>query len=310
MSNYIEAFKFSLYVKPNSETVIRYALLRKNGNISTFYFVEGKTDEIFYGHLKNEKTIKPPAEYISGSENNNPDSESKFIGKTAVLEAFSEINKNDDLKQGIHKCVFLIDRDYDGISTSKIKIAPKDKNKFTVTPYHSLECFFLNEINLPTLFKFFDVIESLELFRSMLNEFSKESREYFALQGAITNCCNMNIKTGYYTKYKTAEIFAFKFLTKNTYDFNKQYLEDETALMKKAVFQNDFAIQVYKTIYKQISESYLNIHGHTIFNFLQEYLFQTLGEKFNISLTDKNFIEIIDKIVIDMPIVYGDGSIL
>lgn len=309
MNSYKDDFNIRLNAGPSIETVFKYHLLRNNKAIPTFFFVEGRTDELFYSNLRNEKTAKPPAEYIIAL-NNDLDSESCYVGKTAVLEAFSEINKNDELRKDIGKCVFLIDRDYDGINNYKIKIPRKDRNKFTLTPYHSLECFLFDVDNLKTIFECLNIRSYLEEFRMMLENFARESETYFAYQGTITSCINLNKGIYYKKTYSSDEIFKFKFYESKTYEFNRDKLKTETELMRKSISMNDFAKQKFDMIYRNIRESCLNIHGHTIFSFLTQYLNDIHSIKFSIKLENKNFSTIIDKIRIDMPIVYGDGHIV
>ena len=309
MSSFKDDFNIRLKNTPNIGIVMKYNSLRNNKAIPTFFFVEGVTDEIFYSNLRNEKTSKPPAEYISAL-NNGFDSESCYVGKTAVLEAFSVINSDSVLKKDIGRCVFLIDRDYDGINNYKIKIPRKDRNKFTVTPYHSLECFLFEEDNLKNIFKCLNIGSCLEEYRIMLEHFARESETYFAYQGTITACKDMNLKIDYRKKYGLNEIFKFKFNKSNNYEFNRDKLITETELMRKSISKNDLAKQRYDTIYKSIRESCLNIHGHTLFGFLTQYLNDIHGIRLSIKLENTNFVTIIDKIRIYMPIVYGDGHIV
>lgn len=308
MSNFKDDFNIRLNNTPSIGIVMKYNSLRNDKAIPSFFFVEGRTDELFYSNLRNEKTAKPPAEYISAL-NNDFDSESCYVGKTAVLEAFSVINSNYVLKQDIGRCIFLIDRDYDDINNYKIKIPRKDWNKFTLTPYHSLECFLLDDDNLKIIFDCLNIRSYLEEFRMMLENFARESETYFAYQGTITSCINLNIGIYYKKTYSSDEIFKFKFYESKTYEFNRDKLKTETELMRKSISMNDFAKQKYDMIYRNIRESCLNIHGHTIFNFLTQFLNDIHSIQFSIKLENTNFATIIDKIRIDMPIVYGDGHI-
>ena len=177
-----------------------------------------------------------------------------------------------------------------------------------------MECFFLTDTNLAKLFEFLKIPACFkESFIILLRKFRDEVAEHFALVAASAACykhrwVDFDCKIDTEINNKFADIFVFSF-NDLTYDFRRDLMELEDSKLKPEVEKpkNRLAYRHYQHVKKSVLSSYLFIQGHTLENFLQEFLAQCCNITFEKKLSQVDrIIPFIRNMDVYLDLVFGN----
>lgn len=276
--------------RPISEIVYRFTCMAYKKD--KYCIIEGSSDQYFYSNIKCIDFNKSITEFLYNSNKNTEmymdrNSEKRFVGKNAVIQAYYMINKNDKLAPLLDKCFFIVDQDYYGLNSNYYYSIDENMEKcFSITKYHSFENYFLTEKNIRNIFNYLEKKYGIpqgeyEKFTKKLLKFVNEVSEYNRLKSSIAAVYNKNTK--YYTEYKPyykkkysdEEIFDFNF--QNELYYNKDMMIEEMELLRKAVNSSSKAKEFYENESIKFDNNKEFIRGHNIYNFLEEYLKQVFN---------------------------------
>lgn len=275
MNNTIEAIKDGiLKSKPRSSNTIKFnqklAYLKPDEYCC---FVEGSTDPNFYSNISNYSFIKhikfDNYLYINGKMN-------EISGKMSVINSYLDIKELFD--KYMSKCVFIVDHDYYGYSDLNL---PKN-NHISMTEPYSFENYFLIESNIKKIFDYYNINQYYDNFIKMFNEFLQESDLYNCYKFSTTRYFDLKgAKFNYKKLYSPEEIFYFKF-SNSGFSFNKEKMDKEIHNIKNAIERwnqnpGNNIMGVKNDInytYKKYSKKQENFVGHTVYDFLDQYLRQ------------------------------------
>ena len=250
---------------------MKYNALRIDKGIDRLIFVEGASDSRFYASTSIDELSKN-SKYIYQSY------EEGGGGKEAVFYAYNGIKTNQDLKNDMNRCIFIVDRDWElSIMSKDGLISGKDRDRFTLTQGHSMECYFLEYENLQVIFSELGIIENLEDFKRLINDFKIKTHHYWALKGTIQYANKHSISVHYRKKNNGESIFNYNF--KNPEYFETDLMNEEISLMEKALKNKSDLVKYCNIWDKKILEEPRFIRGHDYYDFLTSYIEQVCGKK-------------------------------
>lgn len=193
--------------------VMQFNNTRTDSRIEKYIFVEGSTDELFFGNT-NVEVLRSNTKYIWQINEKINNEQNEYVGKEGVYVAYRQIISDSELKKEVSKCIFIVDRDYDLDITSKnFEMTSEDKEHFTLSYGHSMENYFVGEENVRILFANLGVDEVYAKgFWQMYLDFVVQSSKFFAFKGAITYAYNKKISFDYKRKYDNSHIFSLHFV--------------------------------------------------------------------------------------------------
>lgn len=248
--------------------VMRFSIKRNDKSISHFIFVEGSTDEQFYGNTRID-TLRNRAAYFYRKVKDE-DSLPEYKGKEAVFYSLKRVCQNDQLSSEIDRCVFIVDRDFsDHISSSRVKLSASEYKRVLVTLGHSMENYFLEKNNVTILLQHFG-IDPIR-FWNLFSDFAGAMSPYYALNAVITENYQ---KIRYRKKYTNAEILSFDFSKGENYWDGYDAMCEECQLIRAKLRQNPAFLQRASFLESKIRSNPRYIRGHDAYSFLEEYLKQ------------------------------------
>jgi len=270
-SDFYNFFQAQLQNEVDFGPVMRFSLKRNDKNIKNFIFVEGSSDELFYGNTRERSLSEKCAYFYRLSQDNTLND---YKGKEAVFYSMRRLKQSDDLKKSLDRCMFIVDRDFsDTIKSRNLTLSEDDIDMLTTTYGHSMESYFLEKHNVNLLFQHLHL--DYKPFYDLFCSFAKEASRYYALKAVITE----NYKSGehiYYNKtYDDRDIFVFNF-TGGTQDFfvGKSNMQKECKDMAAAIAGHPRLIKRANALQNKISSHPRYIRGHDAFSFLESYLKQ------------------------------------
>ena len=259
-------FKTQVDNPPPMGMIMKYNALRIDKGINKLVFVEGSSDSRFYSST-NIDELSRDSQYIYQSY------EEQNGGKEAVFYAFNGIKTNADLISDMKRCIFIVDRDWEmSIKSKNNLISSKDRDKFTVTQGHSMECYFLEDENLKVVFSQLGIIEQLKEFREILQDFKNKTYHFWALKGTLQYADKHNIHVHYRRRYKWEDIFKFDFSKEDYFENGK--LIDEIMQMEESLSGNEELMNYCRKWDSKIQDEPRFIRGHDYFNLLISYINQ------------------------------------
>lgn len=282
MNSFREAFEKARFQPPWREMLMRYNNFAAYNRM--ICVVEGPSDWKFYKNT-NIKNLRE-CNYIwhKGRNAPKPDWDQEFTSKQAVIKTYFEIHDIPTLYPKLKRTIFIIDRDFDDRLVHNKRLLSKTELKcFTITTFHSLECYFLFKENVKKLFKYFHLSEEdMVSFLASFDGFCSQITEYFALKATIAACYNFGWgKLNYRKTYDNKEIFNLNFDGDASFTYNIHFMNVEVNNMRNALLSNTQAKSYYKEIYEKLKDNPLFLHGHTLFDFLQKYLIDVHNILFN-----------------------------
>ena len=249
---------------------IRYNTQRVDKRIKHFVFVEGRDDKLFYSCTEEEELANAAA-YFYSVRSDYREGDEKIVGKSSVLYCFKHIKNNKTLCNGIGKCVFIVDKDYDPLlQYTPYHFTEEERHYIRRTEGYSFENFYILQENLQLLFRSMHLTdEAVNEFQTELKKMWKSLWTYYAAKAAITlNYYNKSVP-GYSSKYKPKDIFIFD--GDVAVDLEKKRLE--TQRMIDHINTNSELQEAYKGFKKQLKESpYQYMRGHDVYDYLLYYL--------------------------------------
>lgn len=287
---FVQFFQNSLNDPPPIGMVMKYNALRTSKQYERFVFVEGSSDAIFYGKAQVADLSDNSAYVYQTYQEGNG-------GKESVFYAYNQIKNNKDLLQDFNRCVYIVDRDWDLTIRSKNKwVSKKDETRITLTLGHSMECYFLEDNNVRTIFEEFNISEHYDNFINTYQEFIYETVNYWALKSTVIFASKMNISCRYKKQYSFDDIFSYDFRKQCCYEIDKLLVEEENML--SAIEKNSDLMRYYEKWKKKISEEPRFIRGHDAFNFLFAYINYVSKKR----ITVREIFDLVDKLQINLEV--------
>jgi hypothetical protein len=266
--------------------------------------VEGSTDEHFYKNFSLFYLQKERCEYIYYSADKNRSGEkNKISGKEAVIKTYFDIKHDNKFSKGLSKTIFIVDKDYqDTLESQKRFVSTSDKRCFSITPYHSMESFFLIPENVDILFQIMSIEKKYkDEFYTLLFRFQSEVAKYYAYIGAVVDSYAYKCERIKYRKKSDAKEIFNSLIKNNALNYNKALLHEELDILSK-VPMNPLARKNLEKKKRKLNSNYLYIQGHVMFSLLVEYLQKTCKKQIGISEKDTDskryykFIKYLDSI--------------
>ena len=265
--------------------VMRFSLKRNDKNIERFIFVEGSTDEQFYGSTQVEILCDKTAYFYR--KMTDDDSLPEYKGKEAVFYALKKVCRNEQLASEIDRCLFIVDRDFsDHISSTQTKLNATEYSRILITYGHSMESYFLEKNNVTVILEYFNA--DVNRFWELFSCFAEEMSPYYALNAVITE----NYHTVRYRKtYTNDDICTFDFKKGDRFWDGYDAMIEECRLMRSKIrkSQNSVMLQRATFLETKIRHNPRYIRGHDAYTFLEQYLrqFHNVDISFNNHLAFK-----------------------
>lgn len=257
------AFKQRIPNKTSISSVMKYHQVKNSDYYENIVFVEGSSDKRFYIKTRiNELSHK--AYYIYSSQMD------EYRGKESVIKAFNLINNDQRIKDGLTKCIFIIDQDWSDIPDGVY-----------ATAGHSMESFFLEENNIKKLFSVINDKEDVECFEKIYKRFWYESADFWALKATMVYATDNGIHINYKKRNSFETIFDYAF-ENNEIKYNKQLMDAEINSMRQSVLNNKLLIKYYNKTFKKIKDNRNFVRGHEAFRLLQCFLENKYGLKLDL----------------------------
>ena len=297
--------------------LFEFNTIRKHLNDGQYYcFVEDKNDAFFYRRIGNNILkeavfsvgVNDKYKYINDDPRNEYNTKQICNGKDRVINTFIKIDR--DLHSQLSKCVFLVDKDFEGAYSSKYTLTDEQRNRFTTTsPFYSFENYFLENDNLKKVFQKLEIENEYENFAKLLKKFIIETSDYTKLKyvSAMSKMKSSKFKDrsfSYHRTYKPEEIFDFNF--NNNPFYYKRKMQIEIDNMQRALSNaSENSKKYYESLNEHINTS-RDIRGHDIYAFLKNYLRQKKQIDITQYKNNKTYKGIIN--VLNVPITIKDGT--
>lgn len=293
--------------------------LNRGYNYRFVCIVEGKTDRQFYSNIKSFD-LKNNVRYLWNYRDSKTVDDID-VGKDAVIASYNMIRKNPKYNIILNKCIFIIDRDYDGAKSMKYNYDEDRERKMSITPGHSYENFFLEENNIKKIFHYLGKTENdINEFEMKYKQFINEIGEFVRLKSSTIEVKKKGSPCyDYYAyNYKTPlnniseDIFNFNFDCShyNNYYFNKNKMLEEVRRMNDYInsYENKSALDFYRSYSKDIAYNRNYVRGHEAMNFLIAYLRDVHNIKLCDSPANTLFCKLANIIDVNFRIVNGLGK--
>ncbi len=309
---------------PISSSIMETNIYKNDKNIDYICYVEGPTDTTFYGNLKNCPLSNKKIEFIS-MPTSQEGAFSDEIGKEGVISRYFSIYRFPNYKKLLSKSIFIIDHDFEGLTSEKYDPGELDETVFTITKPYAFENYFLTKSNLQKIFSYFNLSSnSYYKFEEYLNKLVYETSTYTRLKSSVTIAC----KKGKYKTYlpsskciipsgnfagrvmEPKNIFHFDFLGKYQYFYNRKFLNIQNEKMKNSIKNDKKILDYYNNISIKFKNKIEYTRGHDIFNMLETYLMQIHNINISQSKFAKNsrYKEIVRILDVDIDFVNGHGE--
>ncbi len=151
-----------------------------------FCIVEGPSDEKFYNLTLYKKLNykKEKLSFISNGTNG---------GKEKVVKLYKLIKSKT--YSDLSRCIFIVDKDYDGLDGNDINLTDLEKSHITVLPCYSFENYYLYQTNLNIVFKYSFHKKNKKLsyeFEKEFNSFLDNIKKFCAIKKTLQE---NNLKT-------------------------------------------------------------------------------------------------------------------
>ncbi len=277
---------------------IRYNAQRVDRRLKHFVFVEGRDDKLFYSCTEDEELTNAAA-YFYSLRSDRHEGDDIIVGKSSVLYCYKHIKNNRALSNGIEKCVFIVDKDYDPLlQFTSYDLTEEDKHYIRRTEGYSFENYFIMQENLQLLFRSMNLAEeAINEFEVALKKLWKSLWSYYAAKAAITlNYYNKSVPK-YSSQYKSKDIFIFD--GNEAVDLEKK--RKETHRMLEHINTNPELQATYKELKKSLKASpYLYMRGHDVYDYLLYYLKMKQGIMISSLLDMDNYSRIIAQMTVNM----------
>lgn len=297
--------------------LFEFNTIRKYLNNGQYYcFVEDKNDAFFYRRTGNNILkqaefsvgVRDKYKYINDDPRNDYNIRHMSNGKDRVINTFIKIDR--DLHSQLSKCIFLVDKDFEGAYSFKYTLTDEQRNRITTTaPFYSFENYFLENNNLKKIFKKIGIEEEYLVFDKLLKKFISEISDYTKLKYVATmshmKSSKFNDRSFHYSKiYSSEQIFSFNFNDDPFY--YKERMLEEITLMQIALNNSNGKSKKYYESLKKHSNTSRDIRGHDIYAFLEKYLKQKKGIDIHQNRNNKMYKDIIK--ILSVPITIKDGT--
>lgn len=270
----VELMKKGISQEVEFGPVMRYAETVNSSSVDNYVFVEGYTDELFYGNSNiNDLNTNAKYYYRKCQDKDSFD----FRGKKSVLFCLKRIVENKELSKHIGKCYFIIDRDYTarGINSNSFGIKKVGLERLRVTKGHSMENYFLEKDNLILIFTKLGKKEYIEDFWKKYCYFAETMSGFYAAKAIYTELKESNLLIKYYSKKNESNIFVYNFHEEDFFTSIGDVKKAEKMILQ--CITHNYYLQKVSYLKKLIAENPLLIRGHDAFDFLRIYLYQKLG---------------------------------
>ena len=305
--------KIRSYVLMNLGTMVN-----KGYNYKKICIVEGSSDRIFYSNISCID-LNTNTRYLWNYRSDDTYSDVD-VGKDAVISSYNMIKKNPRVYELMKKCLFIIDRDYDGAKSMKYAYDVSREKNMCITLGHSYENFFLDENNIRKIFYFLGKNDNdILAFEKKFKQFLNDSFEFFRLKASTievkkkgSSCYDMYANNYHTDLDLSKDIFDFKF-DKEHFDndyFNKQLMNEEILRMRRYInyFENNSALYFYNNYSKSIISNRNNLRGHEAMNFLIAYLRDVYNIILVESFNNELFVNLVKILDVNMNFVNGLGN--
>lgn len=299
MSDFINRFEQERATGLDFDLVAKFNLVRNQYRYNTFIFVEGSTDENFYSSTSEENLSKCAFYLHKIVDKTNLQDE--YLGKKAVLYALKCISGDKILSKDLHKCMFIIDRDFE--ETIDDDLLPETEIAFKQlykTQGHSVESYLFHKNNIKNVLRYLSPSLNQNDFFDKLDEFVDVMCEYYAANALITGITiSNNIVTPFYKHvYQREEILSFDF-SKENFWLGKQKAIAETESMRSQIEGRPLAQLAYDYRKEEIRNNSMLLRGHDAFEFLYQYLRQKLNMKFDIFEADSHYKDLVKDLFVE-----------
>jgi hypothetical protein len=281
----------------NSTIIMRF---NQYNNSTKFCVVEGYTDLDFYRKTNNVILNDSKLKYLfHNSLKNNEHSICE-----AIIYAYKCLPKMAKKQNRIVELIYIIDKDYDGISKYRKYLSNIEMDDITVTPCHSHESFFFASGNTKRVF------DKLGINNYHYSDFKKQFfsvwprlKEFCACKAAITRAHDEHKKFKYCKLHNDAEIFQFETDCNNDLCYNAKYFDAELKEMRKVINADAELIKFYKEALTKIKHA-KDIKGHVSFGLFEAYVTLVCQKQIrhNINNRREYYKSIIESLLIDMDI--------
>lgn len=308
---------------PSSSSIISTNVIRNDEDIDYICYVEGPTDEDFYGNINNISLSGKKLKFISGLTKRDAVN-GQEIGKESVISSYYKVFSNSNFKSLLSKSIFIVDSDNYGLLSEYYEEEYLNKNVFNITNGYAFENYFFINDNIKKIFEYFNLSsDEYEKFNKYLEKFVQEVSYYNRLKSCTTIACK---KCKYQTylpstsveflygskageKIKPSDIFNFDFTGKYNYYFRKNLMERQNKKIEQVIQDYNIIMDYFNNVSIKYENNVSYIRGHDVYNFLQVYLKQ----KFNINISPKitensKYMEILNILNVNLNFVNGLGE--
>ncbi len=265
-----DRFQYSIRQKSAIGSVMKYHEVKDSDYYRSIVFVEGSSDRRFYKNTGIRRLSKQ-SYYIYAVQDED------LTGKKAVISAYQYISADADIRDGLEKCIFIVDRDWD--------LLPKG---VSVTRGHSMENYFLLQDNLKILFSHIGKNEKeYDTFWRGYGKFCAETAEFWALKASVVYAHGTDKGYDYRRKRTFEEIFDFRLLWDDTIVYNRKYMEEEIALMRRGIAGSEELLAYCENMKEKIRTDISYIRGHEAFRYLQCYFKEKFGVELDLYARDE-----------------------
>lgn len=244
--------------------------IRNQKDVDYFCFVEGSSDERFYSLINHRFFSKNNIKYVYRGYHEP----GEYKGKKAVILATKVVDVG--FKRIKPKCVFIVDHDDYGLQEYSDDVGKKYLDMITVLPVYSFENFYFQRENINQILD--NLVGENEKKKILLaiEDFHSAITDYYALKAVKTAVHSMRKYSMYkdvcYYKpiKKDDEIFNFNYMQLDCIDYESLSFEVEE--LKTLIIPVDTLRELYEWNKGRISNNFDFIKGHTIYDFLMNYL--------------------------------------
>lgn len=310
---------------PASISIISTNEIRNDEDVDYICYVEGPTDEDFYGNLNVWPFSNKKVRFISGLVNGDATSEQK-IGKESVISSYYKVFSHSNFKELLYKSIFIVDSDNYGLLSEYYEEEYLNKDVFNVTKGYAFENYFFLNNNIKRIFEYFNLsYDEYEKFNKYLEKFVQDVSYFTRLKSCTTIACK---KCKYQTylpstsveflygnkageKIEFNDIFNFDFTGKYNYYFRKNLMDRQIKKIEQVIRNYDVIMDYFNNVSIKYENNVNYIRGHDVYNFLQAYFKQNFNINISPKITDRsNYLEILNILELHINFVNGLGEVI
>lgn len=188
-NNFKDSFLNNRTYPPISSVIIDTNIIRNYEDLDYICYVEGPTDEDFYGNIQNLSISNKKIKFITGLTKNDEIKEYR-VGKESVIKKYYEINSYVNFKYLLKKSIFIIDSDNYGLLSEYYDEKYLNKKVFNITNGYAFENYFFSKRNIRKIFEYFN--EFVECNSDINGAGSLDKVLYgYSFEEALDMCLNM-----------------------------------------------------------------------------------------------------------------------